>query len=119
MWQKSGKILLQLIMYRCLNGHLLFPPTYPPHCTYDKRLTALPVPNNELFLDKCRSILHASIDALGKLMRRITSQREANEVVISYIEAQYFLGLTISCLRECTSCLHSAIIVYTHMHKQT
>ena len=96
-----------------------FPPTYPPHCTYDKRLTALPVPNNELFLDKCHSIPHASIDALGKLMRSITSQREANEVVISDIEAQYFLDLTISCLRECTSCLHSAIIVYTHMHKQT
>ena len=91
----------------------------PTLLLYDKWLTALPVPNNEPFLDKCHSIPHASIDALGKVMRRITSQCEANEVVISDIEAQYFLGLTISCLRECTSCLHSAIIVYTHTHKQT
>ena len=47
-----------------------------------------------MFLDKCHNIPQASIDALGKLMRRTTSQREANAVVISDIEAQYIFELT-------------------------
>ena len=56
---------------------------------------------------------------MGKLMRRTTSQRKPHVVVISDIEAQYFLDLTPPMFRKRNFCLHSTIIVNTHMHEQT
>ena len=70
----------------------------------------------------CHNIRQASIDALGKLMRRTTSRRKPHVVVISDIEVQYFLDLTPPMFRKAllmSAQYHHCEYTYAIMHEQT
>ena len=113
-------------MYHCLNCHILFPRLVIERPELISLQTE-PFPQLrsqpcEPLLDKCHNIRQASIDALGKLMRRTTSQRKPHVVVISDIEAQYFLHLTPPMFRKAllmSAQYHHCEYTYAIMHEQT